>query len=1334
MPSPMKLSLLPRIFFIPSRMAGFSIAPNQLARRLALGLVVLIAGSAQAEVSTWTGDAAASGSTVGDWYTTSPGNWSGDVAPSFTNTNDIQIAGTQDLDQYIRQAVTIRSLEFTSSNVGATQIGLKAGNGNDRDLTFSADLGNSTLTVDAAASGDKTLGTSGGMVTPGEVVITSDLDVIHNGSGSLIFAAEIRGAGNITLTGASTTEFHGLNSYQGDTTIEGASILVAGTSQAFGTLGMVTLAASDSTLELADGVNIGNALTVTDDGDHKTLRLASAAASGSWSGEIAIAETNATHFEVMTASGQTLTLSGVISGSGAAGITKTGAGTVTLSGTNIYSGNTTVDDGSLTLSNDAQLAFTVGTIGVNTTLSGSGTVTFNGSFLFDLANASTTLDDSWQIIDVSSLDEAFGPAFKLSSTDGDFIEISDGVWVIDENGIGYEFSEHTGLMTVTPEARVTIDLASASTTLDDSWLAIDVSGLNDAFRLSSTNGDFIEISDGVWAIAENGIGYEFSEHTGLMTVKPVAHWMSGGLGVAWKFRPHDPAEVVGWVMDDTVAGVNSIPNVRWININLTDGAGGAQFLATHSVLSQLDTDLGVNVFIPNQRDLFIEAVTRFRAEGYKIMVYYATQGPALLKHGIESFPDAVEDANGNFSSTSYDAWLAHVASVYGDSSRESLEKAHAEIVFAEYAERYGDLIDAWWFDQTFHSNNQLHYDIAKQFNPNVAVGMSSSINVLNDFTKGHVLGVDATDVENLEHSIHPAELSEEGYDYTPEGHPNLRQYWSPLGDTYNGGDIVWTVDQGADWGQRMRDAGGAWTWSLDLIDREFGSIRTDMLDMAIAAQAKIEENNSNIAPIFSQPSYYGGGAQIGVAYTSSFSGAATDVDGDTLTYELAYGGPDWLTIAPNGTLSGTPYDTWNLGMNRFTLIASDGKGLVGFAELEIYVRDGSGSDIAYSNVSFNNLRPNLTSGEINGLAISDPKVTITTATDGNDAILSLSITDQDLDGVGGDNDTLSWDVRVKGYTGGSYTLNGNDSSATLGTSTLVGTTDNEFGVSEADLRFVNAGESLQYSVENVVLTTDITATVQFDGFDEIWGTTGTYILGTGASGLESITLAANGELPLSAAEILTFTSTSLERLRDPGGDFTIYPNNAPYFLASFIEVIHGEGVAYSETLTNLAATATDPDGDSLTYSKADGPTWLSVAPDGTLSGSPGAADVGLNSFTLQVTDPWNATDTLIFEVTVDNKDTDGDCYPDWQEAIMGTDPADASSKMTVSEQPTNTGFDLSWSTVSGRTYKVELSVDLMVWETYLENIAHVPGEDVLVDVTVDASSSERVFYRIGVQN
>ena len=93
-----------------------------------------------------------------------------------------------------------------------------------------------------------------------------------------------------------------------------------------------------------------------------------------------------------------------------------------------------------------------------------------------------------------------------------------------------------------------------------------------------------------------------------------------------------------------------------------------------------------------------------------------------------------------------------------------------------------------------------------------------------------------------------------------------------------------------------------------------------------------------------------------------------------------------------------------------------------------------------------------------------------------------------------------------------------------------------------------------------------------------------------------------------------------------------FTNLAPGFIADPITKSNAaSGIAYTDTINN---SAFDPDGDTLTYSKLSGPTWLNVATDGSLSGTPDSGDIGLNVFTIQV-DAIGGSDTATLNITVD---------------------------------------------------------------------------------------------------
>lgn len=123
---------------------------------------------------------------------------------------------------------------------------------------------------------------------------------------------------------------------------------------------------------------------------------------------------------------------------GASNLVKTGLGVLALSGANTYSGNTVVSAGGLVLDQGGSLTFYIGANGVNNSVSGTGSATFNGTFNFDLTGADATAGNSWTIVNTSTLSETFAGTFTVQG----FTENA-GVWTLGN----YSFSEATGILT-----------------------------------------------------------------------------------------------------------------------------------------------------------------------------------------------------------------------------------------------------------------------------------------------------------------------------------------------------------------------------------------------------------------------------------------------------------------------------------------------------------------------------------------------------------------------------------------------------------------------------------------------------------------------------------------------------------------------------------------------------------------------------------------------------------------------------------------------------------------------------------------------------------------------
>jgi len=100
-------------------------------------------------------------------------------------------------------------------------------------------------------------------------------------------------------------------------------------------------------------------------------------------------------------------------------------------------------------------------------------------------------------------------------------------------------------------------------------------------------------------------------------------------------------------------------------------------------------------------------------------------------------------------------------------------------------------------------------------------------------------------------------------------------------------------------------------------------------------------------------------------------------------------------------------------------------------------------------------------------------------------------------------------------------------------------------------------------------------------------------------------------------------------------DVSIAPadsNTPPVFIRDL--VVKADAGATDDYSGTLANKAVDPDADPVTFSLVSPTnTWLAVAEDGTLSGTPGPGDLGLNSWTVQVSD-GTFSNTATLEINV----------------------------------------------------------------------------------------------------
>ena len=255
-----------------------------------------------------------------------------------------------------------------SYNVNTATAGNKSGS---QVFTFADDtsiLGNGslgTLTVNAssivysgqafwAMSTGGSWGASSAAATNGNW--TSDGNALAGNSSN----AALPGVDGSLSVGDTATFGNAIGATSQTITLDAATPSLAGITFNNNLGGSYTLAAGSG----SNSVNLQSGATITDTNGSHTI-----------SAGVAMGSSNTVGVSVAN-SGDTLTVSGVVSGSGSA-ITKTGAGTLALTNTNTYSGQTNINGGTVSVSASANLgdASATNTIGI-----AGGTLQSTGTF------------------------------------------------------------------------------------------------------------------------------------------------------------------------------------------------------------------------------------------------------------------------------------------------------------------------------------------------------------------------------------------------------------------------------------------------------------------------------------------------------------------------------------------------------------------------------------------------------------------------------------------------------------------------------------------------------------------------------------------------------------------------------------------------------------------------------------------------------------------------------------------------------------------------------------------------------------------------------------------
>jgi autotransporter-associated beta strand protein len=251
-------------------------------------------------------------------------------------------------------------------------------------------------------------------------------------------------------------------------------------------------------------------------------------------------------------------------GTGTFALEKVGAGTLTLSGTNFYTGNTTVTAGTLAVSSTGTLNFSPTTNGTTNSVSGTSvaTLSFLGTVRLNLTAAVATIGNSWNLFNLGSFS---GPAPTLtptavtSSTLGAFTEVSAGVWELPVTGAKWVFTESTGTLAYTTAATDYDTWKSANGVTGGENDDDDSDGLTNreeyAFGLNPTGGTSV-----------NAIAVQLNKTTGTFSYTRRTQSLTGLTYTVWY-----STNLAGWTEDTGAVEGTPVVNgqVETVEVTLT---------------------------------------------------------------------------------------------------------------------------------------------------------------------------------------------------------------------------------------------------------------------------------------------------------------------------------------------------------------------------------------------------------------------------------------------------------------------------------------------------------------------------------------------------------------------------------------------------------------------------------------------------------------------------------------------------------------------------------------------------------------------------------------------
>ncbi len=270
---------------------------------------------------------------------------------------------------------------------------------------------------------------------------------------------------------------------------------------------------------------------------------------------------------------------------------------------------------------------------------------------------------------------------------------------------------------------------------------------------------------------------------------------------------------------------------RWVMINATQGGYGGYFTTPNLMLSE-----SVHKSMAPQRDLLRETVMSLKSHGFRVIIYFASEGPRGVHHG-KNLPIGKQASRAEIQAIrqSWNRFLKR--------NRLTNEDTISKHILEPIGANFGSKIDGWWFDHGRWGDAEKYIAVVRKGNPEALIawnkeheiikhsnegelqtrnvwGLKKS-NKFEDFTAGHV--TPATKMEPWDEAnelvLKQVERAATRGSFNIDG--LLPHWFIPIQSNWRKGEADFPTDKVINWTERMLMSGGAITWAVALEQPEY---------------------------------------------------------------------------------------------------------------------------------------------------------------------------------------------------------------------------------------------------------------------------------------------------------------------------------------------------------------------------------------------------------------------------------------------------------------------------------------------------------------------------------